>query len=175
MGTFKCPFCGQEITDNDLDCPKCGRSFPKGEARKKLEADMVEQETKDRKITYSFIMLAVAVISVFAFTKFTDSRNPTNASSQSAQPAHEDKADEIDAFVMSQTFVKKELVSPSSAKFPWFDKSMVTQVDEDTWIINSYVDSQNKFGAMLRTNYIAKIKYLGNDKWGLLDLAFYEK
>jgi hypothetical protein len=175
MGTFKCPFCGQEITDNDLDCPKCGRSFPKGEARKTLEADMVEQETKDRKITYSFIMLAVAVISVFAFTKFTDSRNPTNASSQSAQPAHEDKADEIDAFVMSQTFVKKELVSPSSAKFPWFDKSMVTQVDEDTWIINSYVDSQNKFGAMLRTNYIAKIKYLGNDKWGLLDLAFYEK
>jgi hypothetical protein len=120
-------------------------------------------------------MLAVALFSVFAFTKFTDSRNPTNASYQSAQPAHEDKADEIDAFVMSQTFVKRELVSPSSAEFPWFDKSMATQVDEDTWIINSYVDSQNKFGAMLRTNYTAKIKYLGNDEWRLLDLAFYEK
>ncbi len=175
MGTFKCPYCGKEITDNDLDCPKCGRSFPKGEARKKLEADMVEQETKDRKTTYSLIMLAVAVISIFAFTKFTDSRNPTNASSLSAQPAHEDKADEITAFVMSQSFVKRELVSPSSAKFPRFDKSMAIQVDEDIWIITSYVDSQNKFGAMLRTNYIAKVKYLGNDEWRLLDLAFYEK
>jgi len=141
---------------------------------------MVEQEKKDRKskflfTIYFYAILAVFVISVFALTKFMYSGIPTNAPSQSTQPIHEDKADEITAFVMSQTFVKRELVSPSSAKFPWFDKSMATQVDEDTWIINSYVDSQNRFGAMLRTNYIAKVKYLGNDKWQLLDLAFYER
>jgi hypothetical protein len=173
MGTFKCPYCGEEITDNDLDCPKCGRSFPKGEARKKFEADMIEQEAKDRKTTY--IMLAVVLISVFAFTKFTDNRNPTNASSQSAQPIHEDKADERDAFFMSHKFVKKELVAPSSAKFPWFDKSMVRQVNEDTWVINSYVDSQNRFGAMLRIDYVAKIQYLGNDMWRCLDLYLHER
>ena len=141
---------------------------------------MVEQEKKDRKskflfTIYFYAILAVFVISVFALTKFMYSGIPTNAPSQSTQPIHEDKADEITAFVMSQTFVKRELVSPSSAKFPWFDKSMATQVDEDTWIINSYVDSQNRFGAMLRTYYIAKVKYLGNDKWQLLDLAFYER
>lgn len=141
---------------------------------------MVEQEKKDRKskflfTIYFYAILAVFVISVFALTKFMYSGIPTNAPSQSTQPIHEDKADEITAFVMSQTFVKRELVSPSSAKFPWFDKSMATQVDEDTWVISSYVDSQNRFGAMLRTYYIAKVKYLGNDKWHLLDLEFYEK
>lgn len=142
---------------------------------------MVEQKNEDRKMkpffTISFyIVVAVFVISVFALTKFIDSRIPTNAPSQSAQPAHEDKADKTEAIIMAEKFVKDRLVSPSSAKFPWrSSETTAVKVDEDTWVISSYVDSQNKFGAMLRTYYIAKVKYLGNDKWQLLDLEFYEK
>lgn len=141
---------------------------------------MVEQKNEDRKMkpffTISFyIVVAVFVISVFALTKFIDSRIPTNAPSQSVQPAHEDKADEMEAIIMAEKIVKQKLVSPSSAKFPRSSETTAVKVDEDTWVISSYVDSQNRFGAMLRTYYIAKVKYLGNDKWQLLDLEFYEK
>ncbi len=139
---------------------------------------MVEQKNEDRKMKPFFtisIVVAVFVISVFALTKFIDSRIPTNAPSQSAQPAHEDKADEMEAIIMAEKIVKQKLVSPSSAKFPRSSETTAVKVDEDTWVISSYVDSQNKFGAMLRTYYIAKVKYLGNDKWQLLDLEFYEK
>jgi hypothetical protein len=52
---------------------------------------------------------------------------------------------------------------------------MVRQVNEDTWVINSYVDSQNRFGAMLRIDYVAKIQYLGNDMWRCLDLYLHER
>lgn len=142
---------------------------------------MIEQENKDDRRLYTFIRvisgyaaLIILVISIFALSKFTDSRSSTNALSQQ-QVTREDKADELDAFYMSQVFVKRMLVSPSSAKFPWFDESMVMQVGEDTWVINSYVDSQNKFGAMLRTNYIVKIKYLGNKRWELLDWVLQER
>ncbi|HUM44337.1 MAG TPA: hypothetical protein PKI14_15440 [Fervidobacterium sp.] len=122
------------------------------------------------------LVMVILAISIFSIIGFYTNENSTNTSSQSAQPAHEDKADEIEAIIMAEKFVKDRLVSPSSAKFPWrSSETTAVKVDEDTWVISSYVDSQNRFGAMLRTYYIAKVKYLGNDKWQLLDLEFYEK
>jgi hypothetical protein len=37
--------------------------------------------------------------------------------------------------------------------------------------VSSYVDSQNSFGALIRTQYVAKMKYLSGQKWRLVDLA----
>ncbi|WP_286975094.1 hypothetical protein [Acetomicrobium sp. UBA5826] len=136
---------------------------------------MVEQKNKKHNWGCSIVVI-ILLVSVFAFAGFKTNENSTNAPSQSAQPAHENKADKTEAIIMAEEFVKDRLVSPSSAKFPWrSSETTAVKVDEDTWVISSYVDSQNKFGAMLRTYYIAKVKYLGNDKWQLLDLEFYEK
>lgn len=137
---------------------------------------MVGQKNKNKSVgcVGCFVMVILA-ISIFAIIGFYTNENSTNTSSQSAQPAHEDKADEMEAIIMAEKIVKQKLVSPSSAKFPRSSETTAVKVDEDTWVISSYVDSQNKFGAMLRTYYIAKVKYLGNDKWQLLDLEFYEK
>lgn len=81
----------------------------------------------------------------------------------------------MEAIAMAEKIVKQKLVSPRSAKFPRFSETTAVKVNKDTCVISSYVDSQNRFGAMLRTYYIAEVKYLGNDKWQLLDLEFYEK
>ena len=76
---------------------------------------------------------------------------------------------------MSQSFVEQRLVSPTTAKFPYIgDAYEVTKIDSVTWRIHSYVDSQNRFGAMVRTSYKAKLMYVGNEKWKLLDIKIYE-
>ncbi|WP_143340896.1 hypothetical protein [Dethiosulfovibrio salsuginis] len=83
----------------------------------------------------------------------------------------EDVGDEIAAFIWSKNFVKDYLKCPSTAKFPFIDRES-RQLDDSTWVIKSYVDSQNPMGAMIRTYYIAKMHYRGNDDWELLDIIF---
>jgi len=47
------------------------------------------------------------------------------------------------------------LKSPSSAKFPWGLKSSL--ISGDKYRVANYVDSQNSFGAMIRTNYVCEV------------------
>ena len=61
-------------------------------------------------------------------------------------------SEEVDLEIMSQDYVKNVLKSPSTAKFPnitgWkFHK------DKEEIIIQSYVDSQNGFGATIRSEF----------------------
>jgi hypothetical protein len=77
----------------------------------------------------------------------------------------------IEAYTMAEQFVQKRLKAPSTAKFPYSSEATI-DYDSGTkeWTVNSYVDAQNSFGAMMRTNYTVKVKYLGDDKWSLLDI-----
>ncbi|MAD75165.1 MAG: hypothetical protein CML20_10305 [Rheinheimera sp.] len=67
------------------------------------------------------------------------------------------------AFVMSQNFVKRQLKSPSSAKFPSRPIS-ATQVNECSMQIMASFDAQNSFGAQLRGHYQVTMHYDSNDK-----------
>ena len=87
--------------------------------------------------------------------------------------------DGISAFVHAQFFVKDRLISPSSADFPTTIRDSATYVFEVsrdppntcTWSVSSYVDSQNAFGAMLRTYYSVKLTYRSStDSWILKEL-----
>jgi hypothetical protein len=77
----------------------------------------------------------------------------------------------IDAYFMAEQFITKQLKAPSTAKFPYSSDAEISY-DETTkdWTIKSYVDAQNSFGAMIRNNYTVKIKYLGDEKWNLIDI-----
>lgn len=72
---------------------------------------------------------------------------------------------EFTAYYNSQQCVKELLKSPSTAEFPSGSNQFVTKIDEDTYLINSYVDSQNSFGAMLRTNYVCQITLNSDDTY----------
>lgn len=65
----------------------------------------------------------------------------------------------FDALYDSQQFVKKKLKAPSTAEFPYEAQSTIMKENDTTFTIISYVDSQNGFGAMLRSNYSCKILY----------------
>lgn len=80
--------------------------------------------------------------------------------------------DRSDACSMSQKFVRDALKSPASAKFPlWTEENCIVSQRGRIWIVSSYVDAQNSFGAMLRNDYVVEmIYYPSTDKWTLQDI-----
>jgi len=61
-------------------------------------------------------------------------------------------------YVMSQRFVKSGLKAPSTADFPWSATS-VSMISRCRRIVSGYVDAQNSFGAMIRSNWAVDIEY----------------
>ena len=71
----------------------------------------------------------------------------------------------IEAYVMAEVFVKRQLRAPATAKFAPFREATVTDLGDGRWYISAYVDAQNAFGALIRTPFQATLKYVGNDQW----------
>ena len=58
-----------------------------------------------------------------------------------------------DAWVCAQDVVESELKSPSSAKFPWYSERFITDLGNNEYMISAYVDSDNSFGAKIRSEF----------------------
>lgn len=111
-------------------------------------------------------ILAFVVI-IWMFQPSGGDRRPTRAPAPSAASA----PTLTDAFVMCQAFIEDRLVAPTSAKWPPRPHSQyATKTGESTYLAISYVDSQNGFGAMIRTNFSCAVRYVGNDRWHLESL-----
>jgi len=74
------------------------------------------------------------------------------------------------AYEFAKGFVEDRLASPSTAEFPSIWQLKYEQVDASTWKLWFYVDSQNAFGATVRTQCYTKVMYLGPSSWKLLDI-----
>jgi len=109
------------------------------------------QPTREQKIKGVITILAFIFIIYVAWTFFVPS------CSSEKQETKVEKPTKQSAYVMSQLFVQDKLVSPGSADFPFLGDDQINQINDSTFYIQSYVDSQNKFGALLRTNYSCKI------------------
>jgi len=79
------------------------------------------------------------------------------------------------ACMMAEEFVTPNLKAPATAQFSGFEESCRAYFADGVWTIRSYVDSQNGFGALIRTGYVAKLTYTPDDEmWHLQDLVFSE-
>ena len=65
---------------------------------------------------------------------------------------------EIQAFAVSQDAVRVKLKAPSTASFPW-TPIRAQHTGDCRFQVLAYVDAQNGFGAMIRSNYIATLTY----------------
>ena len=77
---------------------------------------------------------------------------------------------DVEAWTVMQEFVTDKLVSPSSAEFPWCDVSNVTNLGGGRYKVKGYVDSENSFGAMIRTDFEGVVVNKGGGSWGLESL-----
>ncbi len=96
---------------------------------------------------------------------------PNNIPSQTQQ-----KDLSITAFVISKNFISTALKSPSTADFPFSDFT-ANNLGGNRYAVNSYVDSQNSFGAMIRNNWQVTLLYMGgepsdNRSWKLEKMIF---
>ena len=67
---------------------------------------------------------------------------------------------ETEALTCAKSRVKEMLKSPRTAKFPWgSDEAVIKLIEGTTFEVSSYVDAENSFGAILRTNYTCLVTY----------------
>lgn len=94
----------------------------------------------------------------------------------SSSSSHKETDPEDYAITMSWVFVKKNLKSPSTAEFGRISEYTLYALEGEGWEhayeVRGPVDSQNGFGAMIRSQYISQLQYLGEDNWSLIDLRF---
>ncbi len=82
--------------------------------------------------------------------------------------------DDIGAHMMAEKFVKAQLKAPGTAKWPWSvhsDGVSVDHLEGGLYRVQSWVDSQNSFGAMLRTHYVAEVRTSDGKSWKLVSLV----
>lgn len=134
-------------------------------AREKAERELKEEkQKKDNKTAGIGCLVIIGIIVIFSiFSSGGEKTPPTDWRT-------EDNSNM--AYNMSKDFVTQRLKSPSTAKFPSvFERDgHVVKGKDHQYMINSYVDSQNSFGATIRTKFILIIEQVDKDNWKLVDI-----
>lgn len=164
-----CPECHTKIAVSHEFCPYCGHAF-------KHTWTQVEQDDSVNKMVLVgciaiFIAIAVAIYGLFL--------RPNPKPEEYNGPKLEIKQPEPPRagvpYKFAQHFVKERLVAPKTAQFePLHRAHCVRLKDGKTWRITSFVDSQNRFGAMVRTKFTVTLTEVDGLTWRLIDLKFYE-
>lgn len=123
---------------------------------------------RDRVFFVLFILLAGGMFWLLSF----DGNSPETRMAKRERLCSDRGADR--ALSAAETFVRRSLRAPSTAEFPGRNDPAVRveRVADCRFRVSSWVDAQNSFGAMLRSRYVAEIRYDSvTDEWRREDLA----
>jgi hypothetical protein len=79
------------------------------------------------------------------------------------------------AWRVCQDFVRDKLPSPASALFPAFEDADVFDLTGGQVRALGHVDSQNRYGAMIRSTFNCTVTPLGGTRWKLDSLTLNER
>jgi hypothetical protein len=111
-------------------------------------------ELSQQEIVKGASFLIVAALMIFFFVIPSCSDEPEKSEEKKLHT-------KVEACLQSRSFVEKMLKSPGSAEFGYCADDHVTQIDDTTFTVINYVDSQNSFGALIRNYYKCKITFSG--------------
>lgn len=194
MSLIKCSECGKEISDKAAACPHCGcpveislskiekqaksakEEKPKAAFKPNYAMTIEEPKQKQSEGSFAFGIIIACVVLTFAIVGYAMIRpepktRETPEVAKTSNPANSRPRPGV-PYAFAKSFVKDYLVSPKTAEFaPISEARCVLLPDQKTWKIISFVDSQNNFGAIVRTKWYVKIIDTGNG-WKLLDIKF---
>lgn len=106
------------------------------------------------------LYLDVATGEVFRGNDGQEILNPDeNRSGQAVERLAECKNHEAEAYTMIKADVRRVLVAPSTAKFPWRYDAGTGNLGDCVYRVNGHFDAHNGFGAMLRGTFTGTIRY----------------
>lgn len=132
---MKCKRCKKECMESELIDGFCKECYGK-------QDNGITQGINIQLISYLIAIVVVIVIGIFI-------KNWWNGLDSGGSSKDDDK---IDAYVMSQDFMKDYLTNSSSAKYPMYNKITVIQTG-DRYKVKAYVESKNKFNSQIRNDY----------------------
>lgn len=170
MNTY-CPHCGTLLDmtgfgTGQFECPRCRGVIIWGQPAPEPPTTVVASRVRSRRRRQANNGMLIALVGTLFLVVILIAVG-LSIKSPSANP----NGDTIGAFAISQQFVKDRLKAPSTAEFPWYSSESVTPLGEERYRVQSYVDSQNSFGAMIRTKYVAIVRKTGDSNWSLESLA----
>jgi hypothetical protein len=162
----KCKNCGEIIDSEGIICPGCGQYLPEAAWAKKKPISIM---------TWIMIILATTAVILF-FTNFDqlikNSDNNIFNPPRQYPTSTPNPATDFWAFQFCKKFVSDRLKSPQTAEFQIISDAHINEYASKSFVVISYVDSENSFGANIRTRFTCSVKYIGNDKWQLEHLEF---
>ena len=159
MALIRCPDCGQEISDAAPTYPYCGRPRNIAPAKSK---------SSNRGIGF---LLFISIVIILAYL---GQPSPDREANEQAKEANERAEGFLMAASMCQKFVNKQLKAPSTAKYPSTngEDTKIISLNTGHYLVTSYVDAQNSFGAQIRTSFVCEIKKIpGGNQWQLQNLS----
>ena len=123
------------------------------------------ESSKEQKPVILYALAGIAAFILFCVLVSYISRSVSTTSNTPA------KASEVDAWYACQDFILEELKAPSTAEFQKRDSKKVYKETENIFIVSMYVDAENSFGAMVRTDFECRLRYTDAGQWLLLSLT----
>lgn len=118
---------------------------------------------------------AFVVVTAMAVAYYCNSSDDKPSAAPTPEQPH--MPTEIDAWVMTKELVRRNLKSPSTADFGSLfrdyqdPKAACVALGGREWRCSGWVDSQNGFGAMMRTEFVAVVANVEGDTWQMMELT----
>lgn len=143
------------------------------ETIKDLDAQKEELKAKDKKRKLYWTLGVIGVIILLFVIGRSDDSSISNSNNDVTKQETPSVPDESEANIMAQGFIKQVLKSPSTADFPFLDYT--TTIDGSRYTVVSYVDSENGFGAMIRSNWRVVMDHNGGEwnstySWDIVEI-----
>lgn len=84
------------------------------------------------------------------------------------------RPDNVTAYAMAQVFVSQQLKAPATADYAPMSQATIIDLGDGLYSVTAWVDSENSFGARLRSTFTASLRWTGGDDWRLVGVTWAE-